>query len=377
MRRALALVMTTVALAAPACRVQPGRVVVGIGLASNAHEAVALAAKEINSAGGIAGVRLELAGLDWKVDRFDPAAVLAWATRFAQTRDLVAVIGHSDSASTLSAAASYNRAGVPQIVTIATNPAITSIGPWTYRLCLSDAAQGPALADYAVTDWKKRRIAVFFVNDDYGRGLERRFETRIHELGAEVVATVMHRNILGPDDQETIRMALADMKQRTKPDLVVLFQRVPAAVWTLRAIHEAGLDVDKLGSDNLAQLWFIESEPELAEGVRVSQFIDPDPEDPRAAKFVRSFRAITGRDPDYGQAFAYDAVYLLRDALAQGRYTRAGVKAYLDRLISEKTPVHGVGGTFTLGPDHDPRRALHIAEIRNGHFHVIKSPAVT
>jgi hypothetical protein len=55
----------------------------------------------------------------------------------------------------------------------------------------------------------------------YGRGLEQRFEARIRELGAEVVATVMHRNTLERDDEKTIRLALADMKQRTKPDLIV------------------------------------------------------------------------------------------------------------------------------------------------------------
>ena len=39
----------------------------------------------------------------------------------------------------------YNHQGIPQIVTIASNPAITNVGSWTYRLCLSDTAQAPAI----------------------------------------------------------------------------------------------------------------------------------------------------------------------------------------------------------------------------------------
>lgn len=374
----LAAAVAIAALFPSACNSKPGRVVLGVALMPNTHGAVKLAVREINEAGGIGGVPLETSGLEWSgsLDDYNPTVILDWARRFKDTRDLIAVIGHSDSASTLSAAASYNRDGLPQIVTIATNPAITNIGIWTYRLCLSDAAQGPALAEYAVNDWKKRRIAIFFVNDDYGRALAERFETRVRELGAEVVRTVMHRDVLRPDDQEMIRLALDGMKQQVLPDLVVLFQRPAAALWTVRAIRDAGLAVDKLGGDNLAQIPFAQSDPMLTEGIRVAQFLALDEKDPRVTRFAASLRALDGTEPDYGRAFAYDAVHLLRDAVLSGGYTRAGVKAYLDRLIREQTPIRGVGGTFTLGSDHDARRPFYIAEIHNQQFRVIKSLAV-
>lgn len=369
--------VTTVAIAllTLACHPKPARVVFGIGMTSNAHDAVRLAAQEINAAGGIGGVPLELAGLDFAglQNEFDPVVVLAAADRFVANKDLLAVIGHSDSASTLSAAASYNKIGVPQIVTIATNPAITNIGVWTYRLCLSDAAQGPALAEYAVGEWHKRRIAVFFVNDDYGRGLAYLFERRARELGAEIVASVMHRNQIQEDDKKEIHSALASLKRGTPPDLVVLFQRVVAAEWTVRAIHEAGLAVDTLGGDNLAQYALPAIGPALTNGIRISQFFSLDRSDPRAERFAQTYRQLVGQNPDYAGAFAYDAVYLLRDAVLQGGYSRAGVKAYLDRLIQDRTPVRGVGGTFTFGADHDARRPLYVSEIRDGQFSILKA----
>jgi branched-chain amino acid transport system substrate-binding protein len=368
---------TTVAFAALtlACQPRPSRVVFGIGMTANAHNAVKLAAREINAAGGIGGVPLELDGLDFSgiQNPFDPVTVLALADRFIGNEDLLGVVGHSDSASTLSAAASYNKYGVPQLVTIATNPAITNIGAWTYRLCLSDAAQGPALAEYAVNDWHKRRVAVFFVNDDYGRGLAHLFEQRVRQLGAEIVVSVMHRNALETDDKKMIHSALAGMKRGTPPDLVALFQRVAAAAWTVRAIRESGLAVDLLGGDNLAQYTLPAIGAELTDGIRVSQFFDLDHGDPRAEQFGQTFRQLGGSDSDYSQAFAYDAVYLMRDAVLRGGYTRAGVKTYLDRLIRDRVPVRGVGGTFTIGADHDARRPLYVSEIRNGQFSILKA----
>ena len=367
MKRIITLMILALLILPSACSRKPKRIVIGIALSANYHPGAVLAAKEINASGGIGGVPIELLGLDWKVvSHFNAPDILKWASQFVEEKDLVAVIGHSDSSSTLSAAAYYNQHKVPQIVTIATNPAITNIGVWTYRLCLSDAAQGPALADYAVKDWGKRRIAVFYVNDDYGRGLAQLFEQRVREQGGEIVSSIMHRNLLEKDDEQLIRSALISLKKKDAPDLVVLFQRIEAVRFTINAVREAGLGSSILGGDSLGPPAFAKANSELMEGVRVSQFFLPRSEDARAVKFLKDYREFTGHDADYGEAFAYDAVYLVRDAIVGGGPTREGVKSYLDRLIREKAQQTGVAGTYVLGPDHDARRSLYIVGIHNG-----------
>jgi branched-chain amino acid transport system substrate-binding protein len=367
MKRVIIFVLLVLLLQPLACSRKPRRIVIGVALTESYHPAVQLAVKEINASGGISGVPVELVGLDWKVvSHFNSEDVLRWAARFSEEKDLITVIGHSDSTSTLSAAAFYNQHKVPQIVTIATNPAITNIGDWTYRLCLSDAAQGPALAEYAVKDWGKRRIAVFYVNDDYGRGLAQLFEKRVGELGAEIVSSVMHRNSLEKTDEALIRSSLADLKKKGEPNLVVLFQRTGAAQFTLKAIREAGLGSSILAGDSISPASFARANVELMQGVRVSQFFQPRSDDARTTQFLKHFREFAGRDADYGEAFAYDAVYLVRDAALRGGPSREGVKSYLDRLIREKTQETGVAGTYVLGPDHDARRSLYIVDVRNG-----------
>lgn len=374
MKRIIASLVLAVLIVPVACTSKPKRIVLGVALSASYHPAVEMAAKEINANGGIGGVPIELIGLDWKVvSEFRATDILTAAGQFAAEKDLVAVIGHSDSVSTLSAASFYNQQGVPQIVTIATNPAITNIGNWTYRLCLSDAAQGPALAEYAVKDWNKKRLAVFYVNDDYGRGLAQLFEKHARQLGGEIVASVMHRNILVNDDKDLIRSTLKSLKKGGEPDLIVLFQRVAAAQWILSAIHEEHLNSSILGGDALGPLDFAKAKPELMEGVRVSQFFLPRNDDAQAAAFVKNFRTYTGKDPDYGHAFAYDAVYLLRDAVMHGGYSRVGVKSYLDKLVREKTQGAGVAGSYILGPDHDARREIYIVEAHKGTHILLKT----
>ena len=351
------------------CSRVPKRVVIGIALTRSNHPAAQLALDEINARGGVNGIPMAAMGLDWKVARdFGSEEILKWAEDFARNEDLVAVVGHSDSTATLSAAAFYNQHQIPQLVTIATNPAITNIGDWTYRLCISDLTQGKALARYAVKDWGKKSICIFYVNDAYGKGLAEILQREVRDLGAKVVANRMHRNELQDQDKETITATLAELKRTGAPDLFVLIQRIVAANWTIAAIRKAGFNSSILGADNLAQPEFLRRNAELCEGIRVSQFYLPSPDDSAAMKFLNSFRQANGSEPDYGQAFAYDAVYLVRDAVARFGFSRSAVKKYLDYLITEQVAVHGVGGDYLLGPDHDARRGMYIAEARNGRY---------
>ena len=105
----------------------------------------------------------------------------------------------------------------------------------------------------------------------------------------------------------------------------------------------------------------------------MSQFLNLDRTNPRVQAFIDRVRAATGHDPDYAQAYAYDAIYLLRDAVEQGGPSRAAVKKHLDRLIAERTRIEGITGAYTLAPDHDARRTLYVAEIRAGDFRVLKA----
>lgn len=361
------------------CGRESHEIEIAVALSPATLSGAVLAAREINRAGGIDGAAVELVGpgLDGSAPLpVEPNRILETARSFAEDPEVVAVVGHSDSRSTLSASAVYNQHELPQIVTIATHPAITNIGDWTYRLCVSDAEQGPALARYAVETWGKRRIAVVHVNDDYGRGLASRFQEEVLRLGGEIVATLLHRQPMKGDDRATVRRELERLAREDPPELIALFQRITEATWTVRTVREVGLDAALLGGDNLGRSAFLVRDPEVKEGMRASQFFLPDADRPRTRRFVRAYREFTGETPDYGHAFAYDAVHLLRDAIEAAGPTRAGIKSHLDHLIAEGRTLESVAGPYTLAPDHDARRDIHVVEIRNGAFHPLATLSV-
>jgi ABC-type branched-subunit amino acid transport system substrate-binding protein len=175
------------------------------------------------------------------------------------------------------------------------------------------------------------------------------------------------------DDKEMIDATLENLKKSEAPDLFVLFQRMAAADWTIDAVRRAGFKSDILGGDNLGQIRFLGMTPENKEGIRVSEFYFPPTDDSVAMKFASSVRQTTGLEADYGLAFAYDAVYLVRDAVAKYGFSRDAVKKYLDELIAKRTVIRGAGGQYLLAPDHDARRTMYIVEARGGRYEQLKA----
>jgi len=79
-----------------------------------------------------------------------------------------------------------------------------------------------------------------------------------------------------------------------------------------------------------------------------------DDGDPRARAFVESYRAAYGQDPHATEAYAYDAVAVLRAVIDRGARTRGDVVKALAAAPSDRAPalLQGLTGNLTFGPDH-------------------------
>lgn len=361
------------------CQSRPDSVTLGVALPQADHDSVRIAVDEINAGGGIDGVPLKLMGMNWEVTfEFSPDDIMLWMDRFNDREDLFGVIGYSDSSSALTSAPLYNSYRIPQIVTIASHTAITAMGEWTYRLCTTSTHMAVKMAEYAVGDWNKKRIAVFYVNDDYGKQLAQIFEERVEESGSRIVASHFHRNRLEEWDRKNIASVIDRLRTEEAPDLFVLFQRRLAASETIALIRSAGMEADILGGENVGYSEFPPRLADMYDGVRVAMYYLSSENNRAGMEFERKYREITGMNAKYSAAYGYDAVYLFRDAVLHGGFSRDGVKRHLDRLIAEKKVIEGVTGDYILGPGRDALRPFYIAEIDGGvyrHVKTIPAPA--
>ncbi|MBL3540350.1 ABC transporter substrate-binding protein [Aminivibrio sp.] len=149
-----------------------------------------LAVKELNEAGGVLGRPLELVYYDVRGRQED--AIQA-ARRLVHEDKVVAIGGTNYSGLNIATASVVTAAGVPQIGTASTNPAVTvdpktgKVRPFTFRMSYTDPYQGKVMADYLINKLGVKSAAVITdVGSDYSEGLKEFFTIRFAELKGDL-----------------------------------------------------------------------------------------------------------------------------------------------------------------------------------------------
>jgi branched-chain amino acid transport system substrate-binding protein len=116
-----------------------------------------LAIEDLNAEGVEIGgkkVKFELVSED---DQADPKIGTQVAQRLVDAQ-VVGVVGHLNSGTTIPASKIYSDAGIPQISPSATNPDYTKQGyKTTFRVIANDVQQGKALGEFAVDNLKAKK----------------------------------------------------------------------------------------------------------------------------------------------------------------------------------------------------------------------------
>src|SRR5947208_14498458 len=146
-----------------------------------------MAADEINKAGGINGRQLTILSED---DEGRPEKAATVATKLIDQDKVVALVGEVASGNSLAAAPKAQAAKVPMISPSSTNPAVTQVGDYIFRVCFIDPFQGEVMAKFAANTLKAKRAAILFdSNSDYSKGLIQFFKASfVDKLGGQIVA---------------------------------------------------------------------------------------------------------------------------------------------------------------------------------------------
>jgi branched-chain amino acid transport system substrate-binding protein len=330
----------------------------GITVSGDGIEAAELAVEEINAAGGIHGRPLELVAIP---DRTGGAAgfAIAAAERFAADPSILAVIGHSNSATSLAAAKIYNARGLPQIAPVATSPLFALAGPYSFRLVPDDRLQAEFMAQQVKENPAVRRVAILYVNDDYGRGLYGELRQRLVEAGVHVVYEAPYLEGAAPDQLESGAREVIG----ARPQMLFWLGRFTELRRVLPPLRAGLPDLAILASDGLEAGVTYGLPDSVAVGIRVVRFVDPEGPDPRLQAFRERFRDRTGRDVYGGAVLTYDAVGLLADALRSGARSREAIREYLTLLGRYRAPYAGISGPIAFNEEGTMMRSLQLAEV--------------
>jgi branched-chain amino acid transport system substrate-binding protein len=320
------------------------------------HKAGAeIAVAELNEAGGVNGAQVSFVLGD---DLGDPKEAVLVAQKFIDDNDIVVVDGHQFSGATIAAGGKYEAAGLPMISPSATNPDITDLGPYTWRICMTDAVQGEGLAKYSVTTLGKSKVGIIYDNSDYGRGLANAFEKGVKAAGGTV------------GEKQQYAAGNTDFKaQLTKLkaagiELLFMSGYYPEGSKIAQQAKELGMKMPMLGSDGYASDELPKLGAAAVEGMLVSTFFDYTKEDEAVQKFVKAYQAkYKGQNPDWFAANSYDVIMLAAKAAeTAGKNDRASINETLATIGAYE----GISGSIQFDENGDVIKPLSIVVVEKG-----------
>lgn len=361
-RAAASLAVLAAGVLAGCARRDAGPIRIGAVVGADAVVGVRMALADVRSSGGVDGRVVEMVEIPHVLATAAEPSIRA-ADSLASDPRVLAVVGHSNSAASLAASQVYNARGLVHIAPTSTAPLFSDAGPWSFRLVPDDQQQAMFLVRQ-VAGRQPRRVALVYVNDDYGRGLA----VSVRDLlAAAGVAPVYESPYLEGADEAQLA-ASADAAVATRPDLLVWLGRAPELSTFLRHLRPRAGALPVYASDGV-DVSFTYQAPRRLEGVRFVRFVDPATPDSGFQRFRARYRGEQRRDVTTDAVTGYDAAMLVVAALRSGARTRLEVREYLEQVGRGRPAFRGLSGTIAFDERGDVVRPHLLAEVRADGVH--------
>ena len=330
----------------------------------SSHEGTLLAVDHLNAAGGVLGRKMELLMEDDQSQAGQPATVV----RKLIARDgVVAVLGEVASSRSLEAAPICQQSQIPMISPSSTNPKVTAVGDYIFRVCFIDPFQGTVMANFARHTLHLKKVAVLTdVKSDYSLGLAKFFKEGFIADGGAIVA---EQNYSSGD--KDFSAELTALKAVNPDGIFVPGYYTEVGLIALQA-KQLGLNVPLLGGDGWESSSLIPIGGAALEGDYFSTHYSPEDTSAAVQDFVKAFRAKYNKTPDAMAALGYDSAMILADAMKRAG-TADGAKVR-DALAATKD-FQGVTGKITMDADRNASKPAVILVIRDGQFKYVETVA--
>lgn len=323
----------------------------------NARKSIDMLTDEINKNGGINGKHLRIIYED---SRGDPMTAISGFRKLVDINRVPAVLGDMLSSTTLAMAPLANETKTVLIGISCSSPAVTTAGPYVYRVWPSDLYEGHAFADWAYNTGI-RSVSIAFINNDYGNGLKSAFASRFRQLGGRVVLEEGYSQITAE-----VRDLAAKLVQ-TPADAIYIVGYYEDTALVVKELRQIGYKGKLLGTSSSIQQKLIEIAGTAANGFTAALVNDFDLQNLTATQkeFLKNYRARYGEDPDWAATHAGDALEVAVACIRKGATDGPEIKACIDH---QKT-FDGIDKSVTFDENGDVvNKPISIKIVRNSTF---------
>jgi branched-chain amino acid transport system substrate-binding protein len=272
-----------------------------------------LATKEINAAGGIGGVQIEISYEDDEHDA--EKSVNAYNT--LKDWGMQLLLGTVTSAPCKAVAEEAKNDNM--FLLTPSGSAVDCIKyDNAFRVCFSDPNQGIASAQYISKEKLATKVAVIYDSSDvYSSGIYQKFAEEAANQDFEIVAAEAFTADSNKDFSTQIQKA-----KDAGAELVFLPIYYTEAALILDQANKANYDAKFFGCDGLDGILTVENfDTTLAEGVILLTPFAADATDEQTVNFVKAYKEAYNETPNQFAADAYDGMYAIKAALEAGGAT--------------------------------------------------------
>lgn len=318
-----------------------------------------LAVKEINEAGGINGVPVELLFEDDQVDA--EMAVNAYNKLMDDGMDVS--LGAVTSGACIAVSEKANEDGILMITPSGSQVECIQY-PNGFRICFGDPEQGVNAAKFLANNNVAKKIAIIYdKSNDYSNGIKETFVSVAPEYGLEIVSEQAFTNQSNTDFSVQLQTIAG-----TDAELIFLPIYAQEAAYILTQAQSMGMEhiffggdgmdgiVEKIGADNVS----------ATNGLLFLTPFDTQA-DEQNIKFTADYQAAYNAIPDQFAGDGYDAIYTIK-AAAEHANVKPGDADFNEKIIAAMTEitVDGTTGTMTWTADGAPEKAAAVVVLQDG-----------
>ena len=323
----------------------------GISVKQGAQVAV----DEINAAGGVNGMKLELLFED---DECNEEKSVSAYNKLMDSK-VNAILGAVTSGCSIAVSEESVNDGILQITPSGSAMDCTK-HPNSFRICFTDPLQGKLMAQYISEQGLSSPAIIYDVASDYSKGIHDAFVEQAHALGMTIAAD---ESFTGGDVD--FKTQLTKIKSSGADCLFLPIYYTEVGYISEQAVT-VGVELPYFGCDGWDGV--INQLNGNTSNIEGAIFLTPfvaNSSNSKVTAFVDAYNKAYNSTPDQFAADAYDGVYVIK-ALLETTGGDVSNEALIDAMT--KISVDGATGSMSFTADGEPNKSAMVAVIENGEY---------
>jgi branched-chain amino acid transport system substrate-binding protein len=335
----------------------------GATAGTNFKNGVEMAVKEINTAGGVLGKKIELLTSDTTTN---PGVALG-LTKKAIDQDVFAIFGPVFSGSIIVSMKESEKAQIPNWTGGEAANITTQGNPYIFRTSFTQATAMPKVAKYIATQAKVKNLAIIYVNNDFGKGGLEMIKKALAPTDTKIAVEVS-------TDASQVDFSAAVLKaKQSNADAVFVYLNEDESARILKELRKQGWNKPIIGETTLTGQKVIDLAGEAANGAIAHVGLTVDAPSAEMLKFKAKFYQDYKYFSDHNGIKGYTGIYALKAAIEKvGKLDRVAVAKAMHGLSISAAKYPGIILDVNFDDKGDLDRASYLVQVKNGKQEVIE-----